>query len=124
MHTLLVVDDQYGMRLLLKEVFHQEGVSVLTAATGTEALDKLRLKRPDLMLLDLKLPDLDGRTVLQEALCLYPLLRIIIMTADYDEDVAAELLKCSGVLAMLAKPFDVSVVRDLVINYLHTAFDL
>ena len=118
MHTLLVVDDQGGMRSLLREVFHQEGLSVLTAATGTEALRQLRLIRPDLMLLDLKLPELDGIAVLQEAHHLYPLLPVIIMTASYDEERTSNLLGRTGVVAVLAKPFDLWRARKLVMDYL------
>lgn len=120
MHTLLVVDDQRGIRSLLREIFHQEGLCVLTAATGTEALTKLRLSRPDFMLLDLKLPELDGCVVLQEAHRLYPLLPVIIMTGCGDEQCFSQLRSYTGVVAVLEKPFDVSKLRNLVINYLYT----
>lgn len=118
MHTLLVVDDQRGMRLLLREVFHQEGLCVITAASGTEALTILQLTLPDLMLLDLKLPKLDGRTVLQKAIRLCPELRVIVMTADYNEDCALQLLSYAGVVAVIAKPFDVHRLRELVTRHL------
>ena len=118
MHTLLVVDDQRGMRLLLGEVFHQEGLRVITAASGTEALTILQLTPPDLMLLDLKLPKLDGRTVLQKAIRLCPELRVIVMTADYNEDCALQLLSYAGVVAVIAKPFDVHRLRELVTRHL------
>lgn len=118
MHTLLVVDDQRGMRLLLREVFHQEGLCVITAASGTEALTIVRLTPPDLMLLDLKLPKLDGRTVLQKAIRLCPELRVIVMTADYNEDCALQLLSYAGVVAVIAKPFDVHRLRELVTRHL------
>lgn len=118
MHTLLVVDDQRGMRLLLREVFHQEGLCVITAASGTEALTILQLTLPDLMLLDLKLPKLDGRTVLQQAIRLCPELRVIVMTAAYNEDCALQLLSYAGVVAVIAKPFDVHRLRELVTRHL------
>lgn len=118
MHTLLVVDDQRGMRLLLREVFHQEGLCVITAASGTEALTIVRLTPPDLMLLDLKLPKLDGRTVLQKAIRLCPELRVIVMTAAYNEDCALQLLSYAGVVAVIAKPFDVHRLRELVTHHL------
>lgn len=118
MHKLLVVDDQNGMRSLLEEVFHQEGLSVLTAATGTDALKQLRSIRPDLMLLDLKLPGLDGYAVLQEAHHLYPMLPVIVMTAAYDEKCMSDLRSRTGVLAVLTKPFDLWKVKNLVMDYL------
>lgn len=120
MHTLLVVDDQHGVRSLLREVFHQEGLCVLTAATGTEALIKLRLSRPDLMLLDLKLPEIDGWMVLREVHGLYPFLRVIIITASYDKESTRQLLDSPGVVAVVAKPFDLWRLRKLVTSNLHT----
>jgi two-component system response regulator (stage 0 sporulation protein F) len=118
MYTLLVVEDQKGLRLLLQEVFHQDGLSVVMAATGIEALEQLRLVRPDLMLLDLKLPGLNGCTVLKEARRMYPLLPVIIMTAGYNEEHDSDLHRCPGVVEVLSKPFDLFRARRLVMSRL------
>jgi DNA-binding response OmpR family regulator len=58
--TLLVVDDDPALRESLEELLHQQGYRVLTAADGEEALRLVREKRPDLVVLDVVLPAMDG----------------------------------------------------------------
>ncbi len=53
---ILIVDDQYGIRILLNEVFHKEGYQTFQAANGIQALDIVTKERPDLVLLDMKIP--------------------------------------------------------------------
>lgn len=52
---ILIVDDQYGIRILLNEVFHKEGYQTFQAANGIQALDIVTKERPDLVLLDMKI---------------------------------------------------------------------
>ncbi|HEY8979504.1 MAG TPA: response regulator transcription factor [Streptomyces sp.] len=59
-HRLLVVEDDPGIRMLLESVLRLSGYAVLGAATGREALREVDERRPDLVLLDIMLPDLDG----------------------------------------------------------------
>ncbi len=82
--TLLVVDDKPELRLLLQEYFAQEGYRVLTAANGAQALELARRERPDLIILDIMMPEMDGyaflRTYTREAPT-----PIILLTARVDE---------------------------------------
>jgi DNA-binding response OmpR family regulator len=64
MPTVLVVEDERDIRELLRRYLERAGSSVLTAATGAEALRLIEEVRPDLILLDLGLPDIDGTEVL------------------------------------------------------------
>lgn len=64
--TVLVVDDQIGIRLLLEEVIQQEGYNVELALNGKEALDKILDNKPDLIMLDYKLPIIDGPTLVKK----------------------------------------------------------
>ena len=57
---ILIVDDQYGIRVLLNEVFNKEGYKTFQAANGIQALDIVKNQRPDLVLLDMKIPGMDG----------------------------------------------------------------
>lgn len=57
---ILIVDDQYGIRILLNEVFNKEGYQTFQAANGLQALDIVTKERPDLVLLDMKIPGMDG----------------------------------------------------------------
>ena len=67
MSTVLVVEDERDIRELLRRYLERAGLSVLTAATGAEALHLIDEVRPDLVLLDLGLPDIDGSEILASA---------------------------------------------------------
>ena len=66
MPHVLVVDDEIGIRELLKEILEESGYRVTTAANAEEAGRRLRADRPDLVLLDLSLPDRDGLSLIRE----------------------------------------------------------
>ena len=84
--TVLIVDDDQSVRAMLGFVFEDEGFQVREAADGAEALDVLRQSAPDLMILDLMMPRVDGHGVLRarrdEALA--PDCRVMILTAKSD----------------------------------------
>jgi two-component system nitrogen regulation response regulator NtrX len=63
---ILVVDDEPDIRILLKEILEDEGFVVSVAENATQARDALRMRRPDLILLDIWMPDTDGVTLLKE----------------------------------------------------------
>ena len=60
MKTILVVDDEQNIRFLYKEELEEDGYQVLTATNGEEALQKLKKQVPDLIILDIKMPRMDG----------------------------------------------------------------
>ncbi|NLE93311.1 MAG: response regulator, partial [Chloroflexi bacterium] len=62
---ILVVDDEKGLVNLMRLNLEQDGFEVVEACNGTQAIDKLRTTLPDLVLLDVMMPDLDGFTVLE-----------------------------------------------------------
>ena len=66
MHTLLIVDDERSLRFSIGEWARDSGMRALEAASGSEAFDRLREQRADVVLLDLKLGDEDGLKVLQK----------------------------------------------------------
>jgi DNA-binding response OmpR family regulator len=78
MYTVLVVEDERDIREVLRRYLEREGMSVLTAGTGTEALHLIESIRPDLVLLDLGLPDIDGGEVLAAAA---PTIPVVVLTA-------------------------------------------
>lgn len=90
---ILVVDDDEGLLVLMSETLRAEGYDVLTAASGAETIQRLRERRPDLMLLDLKLRDVGGPELIerlrQDALSV----PFIIVTGQGDEKVAVDVMK-------------------------------
>ncbi|MBT2573042.1 sporulation initiation phosphotransferase Spo0F [Bacillus sp. ISL-51] len=114
---ILIVDDQYGIRILLNEVFNKEGYQTFQAANGIQALDIVTKERPDLVLLDMKIPGMDGIEILRRMKMIDDSIRVIIMTAYGELDMIQE-SKELGALTHFAKPFDIDEIRDAVKKYL------
>jgi DNA-binding NtrC family response regulator len=101
---ILVVDDEKLIRWSVSERLQRVGFEVLTAETGEQALELVAATPPDLMLLDVKLPGIDGVQTLQRALALHPEMSVLMMSAHSTVDVAVEAMK-HGAVDFLVKPF-------------------
>jgi adenylate cyclase len=110
--SLLVVDDNpLNLQLLTRQLV-RDGYSVLTAASGSEALEKLRMHNVDLMLLDVMMPEMDGIQVLERvqsdpSLCEIP----TVMISALDEIDAVARCISKGAVDYIAKPFDPVLMR-------------
>jgi len=102
---ILVVDDEAPVREVLTEYFSTEGYAVEAATSGIEALIAVRGGRADLVLLDVRMPGLDGVQVLQRIRELTKSVPVIMVTANEDVGLAKETLKL-GAFDYVAKPFD------------------
>jgi two-component system response regulator (stage 0 sporulation protein F) len=93
MPVILHVEDDGSVRLLYKEVFEELGYQVVQACSGEEALRMLRSNRPDLIILDLKMPGMGGRAFLTKFHRLKMRIPIVISTAYpyFEGDPASEL---------------------------------
>jgi DNA-binding NtrC family response regulator len=104
MATILVVDDELGIRALLSEILSDEGHSVELAENAAQARAVRERVRPDLVLLDIWMPDVDGITLLKEwgasAMLTMP---VIMMSGHGTIDTAVEATKV-GAMAFLEKP--------------------
>jgi DNA-binding NtrC family response regulator len=104
MATILVVDDELGIRALLSEILSDEGHTVEVAANAAQARAVREVLRPDLVLLDIWMPDVDGITLLKEwnqsAQLTMP---VIMMSGHGTIDTAVEATK-HGAMAFLEKP--------------------
>lgn len=114
---VLIVDDQFGIRTLLNEVLQKEGYEIFQAANGLQALSVTEQHAPDLVLLDMKIPGMDGLEILKKMKEINPDIRVIIMTA-YGELDLIEQTKKLGALAHFSKPFDIEEIRSAVKKYL------
>jgi DNA-binding NtrC family response regulator len=103
--NILVVDDEKLIRWSLKERLTREGHTVTEAEDGRSTAACLDAELPDLVLLDMKLPDTDGLTILRSVLERAPELPVIIITAYSTVDTAVEAMRL-GAYDYISKPFD------------------
>jgi len=105
---ILIVDDELAIRSVLERILQREGFRVVHAATGQEALESVKVEKPDLMILDLNLPDLNGEEICQRvrkdpAAQSIP---ILILTGRSTEGLSADCLD-GGADDYVNKPFDI-----------------
>jgi len=100
--TILIVDDDRGLLRLIEKALRRERFATVTATSGQEAIAWLTQHRPDLMLLDLKLQDIDGKDLINHLEQLNRSVPFIIITGQGDERVAVEMMK-RGALDYLVK---------------------
>jgi DNA-binding NtrC family response regulator len=107
---ILVVDDEYLIRWTLQQNLEKEGYQVLLAETGEEALGKVREEAPDLVLLDIKLPGMDGYEVLEKILQIDRDVVPVMITAYEDVERVVRAMRL-GAFDYIAKPFDLDKVH-------------
>ncbi|WP_082332719.1 response regulator [Lysinibacillus contaminans] len=113
MKRLLIVDDQQGIRLLLNEVMKKEGYATYLAANGIEALSFAEEHEMDCVLLDMKIPGMNGIEILKRLKEKWPGLPVFMMTAYGELNIVQEALSL-GAIRYFTKPFDIFEVRDEV----------
>ncbi|AFQ42677.1 sigma-54-dependent transcriptional regulator [Desulfosporosinus meridiei] len=106
MRRILIADDEANMRWVLERALSREGYEVEVVEDGQLAVDRAIAERPNLVLLDLKMPKMDGLTVLKTLKEYYPDLMIIMMTAHGSTATAVGAMK-AGAHDYLMKPFDI-----------------
>ena len=111
--TILVVDDERSIQVGLRGLLAKEGHEVITAGSGEEALRLLNSHAFDLVLTDLRMPGLDGLSLLKRVKERHPDACVIMMTAYGSEKVAVEAMK-AGAHDYIVKPFDNEEVKVLV----------
>jgi two-component system response regulator (stage 0 sporulation protein F) len=114
---VLIVDDQNGIRILLVEVFSVEGYQTFQASNGKIALEIVRNEFPDLVLLDMKIPGMDGLEILKHIKQIDESIKVIMMTAYGELDMIKEASDL-GALMHFTKPFDIDELRIAVNNEL------
>ena len=118
---MLVVDDDLPVRDVLSEYFVARGYTVVTAGDGREALDAFARERPDVVLLDIRMPGMDGLEVLKRLREADPNVAVIMVTANDDLTLAREALSV-GAFDYVAKPFDFEHLNETVVMaFVHSA---
>ena len=109
--TLLIVEDERPIRELLQTLLTDQGWHVDTAADGQSALEWLDQQRPDLVLLDISLPGVDGFAVADRLRERYEGVPFVVMTADGHAD---EMADAAGTSFFLEKPFDIQELTGVI----------
>ncbi len=112
-YTVLVIDDQPGIRRLLVEVLNEEGYQVVTASNGYEGLQKAIEVSPHLILMDMKMPGMDGIETLRELKRVGRGDRVIMMTAYGELDLVNQAREI-GAYDYITKPFDVIALCQII----------
>ena len=110
---VLVVDDEKLIRWSLREALDDLEHDVFEASNGRQALEQMAAGMPDVVLLDLRLPDKDGMDVLGEIREKYPECAVVVISADATQDSAVDAMKL-GAVDYIRKPFQTNDVKKLV----------
>ncbi|MGE5379994.1 MAG: response regulator [Methylocystaceae bacterium] len=119
---ILVADDQKGVRRLLEELFRKEGYEVCMACDGLEAVQKAVDFAPEVILMDMKMPNMNGLEACAEIFKRNPEVPVIMMTAYGEMEVVKKALEI-GVRKYITKPFDIIDLRNMVREVLDQSQD-
>jgi two-component system, chemotaxis family, chemotaxis protein CheY len=105
MAKILIVDDAEFLRMRISKMLIAEGYQVIEAENGAIAVDKYRAEKPDVVLMDITMPEMDGLTALKTIRSTDPRARVVMLTALGQESVVLEAIK-SGARDFVVKPFE------------------
>jgi len=113
MAKILVVDDAEFLRVRISKMLVGDGYEVIEAENGLLALNAYKAQKPDVVLMDITMPEMDGLTALREILAFDSGAKVVMLTALGQESVVLEAIK-SGAKDFIVKPFE----RDRVVGAL------
>jgi two-component system chemotaxis response regulator CheY len=119
--TFVVVDDAIFMRTLLKKMIEEvEEFKVIgEGSTGYDAIEQARINKPDIMTLDITMPDMDGIKAVKEIIKVSPETKIIMVSAMGQQSMVIEAIKL-GAKDFVVKPFEKSRVIQAIRNVIST----
>ncbi len=113
MTKVLVVDDAQFMRMKATKLLSAKGYEVVEASTGAEAVESYKTEKPDAVLLDITMPDMDGLQALKEIKKYDPNANVAMVTAMGQQSIVMEALK-AGAKDFVVKPFDADRVMAAI----------
>lgn len=110
----LVVDDAAFMRMSLKQILQANGFTdVFEAGNGQEALMMFKKEKPDLVTMDITMPEMDGITAIKEIMAIDPTAKIVVCSAMGQKEIVLEAIQ-AGAKNFIVKPFDAQKVAEIV----------
>ncbi len=113
MKRILIIDDDKQLSLSFRKILGQDGYDTYAAYTGGEGITMVDLVKPDLVILDIRLPDMSGMEVFEAIHPKHPKLPVIIITAHGTTETAIQAIK-NGAFDYIYKPFDVPEMLTLI----------
>jgi two-component system, chemotaxis family, chemotaxis protein CheY len=118
MSKILVIDDEEGIRSLLDAILNRKGYQVILAESGRKGLELFHREKPDVIVLDLKMPEMDGLTVLQEIRHSDSHQPVIVLTGVRTAE-AEQKVRALGVTKFVEKEFSLHLLGDALKGILH-----
>ncbi len=110
---VLVVDDEQFLRQILARIVRRDGYQVEEAANGKEALEKMAEKHYDLVITDVKMPEIDGMELLSKVKEQYPRTQVVVISSHSGEINSSEVV-AAGASHFISKPFNnIEITRTL-----------
>jgi len=110
---ILVVDDEIEITDFVGEFLKAKGYHVVTANDGFTALEKVVSEKPDLVLLDIKMPKMDGLETLKRIREIDPVVGVVMVTVIKDEEIAGRAMEL-GAFDFINKPIDLTQLENTV----------
>jgi len=112
---VLIVDDEERFRTTMCRLLSIKGLDASTVGSGQEALEKIRQETYDVLILDIRMPEMGGLDVLSEVKSIDPFVEVIIMTGYASVDTARDIIKF-GAYDYLLKPYDTDQLLEKIEN--------
>lgn len=120
--TVLVVDDAAFMRMMIRDILSKEGYVIHEAVNGRDAVEKYSEVRPDLVTMDITMPEMTGIEALREIRAADPEARVLMVSAMGQQKMIVEALE-AGALDFLVKPFQPTKVLETVKKCVQASVD-
>ena len=117
MARILIVDDAEFLRMRISKMLVAEGYEVMEAENGVQAVEKYKTEKPDAVLMDITMPEMDGLTALKQIKAYDAKAKIVMLTALGQESVVLEAIK-SGARDFVVKPFERERVMSAITKLL------
>lgn len=116
MAKILIVDDAEFLRVRISRMLANEGYEIAEAENGAEAVSAYKDDKPDMVLMDITMPEMDGLAALREIQNIDPEAKIVMLTALGQESVVLEAIK-AGAKDFIVKPFEHARVMSAISKY-------
>jgi two-component system chemotaxis response regulator CheY len=110
---VLVVDDAVVMRMMIKNILSKQGYEVVEAQSGIDAVEKYRTVRPDVVTMDMVMPDMDGISAVRQIIAEDPAAKIVMCTSMGQQQLVVEAVQ-AGAKSLITKPFQPPKILETI----------